>query len=70
MIYCDSFERYGMELISLEYIIIGPLMRGGESGRRKSMYKSIHSLYTRLFMNAGATVILFWHRRDENEFPV
>lgn len=32
MIYCDSFERYGVELISLEYIIIGPLIRVGEAG--------------------------------------
>lgn len=29
MIYCDSFERYGGEVILLEYIIIGHVIAGG-----------------------------------------
>lgn len=39
MIYCDSFERYGVEVILLDYIIIGPLLRGGKG--RPSVYTSI-----------------------------
>lgn len=27
MIYCDSFERYGLEVILLDYVITGPLLQ-------------------------------------------